>query len=356
MRRKEGLQKGAGKDSVMEAKHVLVTIPVEERHVEQLRQAAPNWEFRFRSREDLFPASVRPSGAMEKLPVTQEDVDWAQICLGNISPELIHGSPKLLWLQTNSAGVEAYIKPGVLAENTMLTNATGAYGLAISEHMLGMLLSIMKKLELYRDAQKEGKWESLGSVTSVYGATVLVLGMGDIGGEFGMRCKALGAKVIGVRRSNRKKPDYADEVHLLEDLDNLLPQADVVAITLPGTQATRGLINRERIASMKPGAILLNVGRGTIVDTEALCDALESGHLAGAGVDVTDPEPLPPEHRLWRIPTAVVTPHISGYYHLRETHERIVGIFVENLEHFQKGEPLRNQVDFATGYRKLADR
>ena len=139
----------------------------------------------------------------------------------------------------------------------------------------------------------------------------------------------------------------------MEDLDQLLPRADVVAVTLPGTQATQNLLNRERIGRMKEGAVLLNVGRGTIVDTEALCDALESGHLAGAGVDVTDPEPLPPSHRLWRIPTAVVTPHISGYYHLRETHERIVNIFVENLQRFQAGEPLRNQVDFSTGYRKL---
>ena len=136
-------------------------------------------------------------------------------------------------------------------------------------------------------------------------------------------------------------------------MDSLLPRADVVAVTLPGTQATSGLLSRERIARMKEGAVLLNVGRGTIVDTEALCDALESGRLGGAGVDVTDPEPLPPEHRLWRLPTAVVTPHVSGFYHLKETHERIVDIMVENLKRFQAGEPLKNQVDFSTGYRKL---
>ena len=116
-------------------------------------------------------------------------------------------------------------------------------------------------------------------------------------------------------------------MYLTEDLDRLLPQADVVAVTLPGTEATRGMLSRERISRMKNGAVLLNVGRGYIVDTEALCDALESGKLAGAGLDVTDPEPLPPEHRLWRIPTAVITPHISGYYHLKETHEHILRIF-----------------------------
>ena len=335
----------------MNEKRALVTIPTGERHRNLLQQAAPGWEFRFRGTDTLVCA---PQEALPGQPVTQEDVDWAQVILGNVPAAMLHGSPALEWLQTNSAGVEAYIRPGVLAGDTLLTNATGAYGLAIAEHMLGMLLELFKKLELYRYAQKSGAWQSQGAVKAVYGSTVLVLGMGDIGGEFAARCKALGAKVIGVRRSPRPCPEYADEVHLLEDLDSLLPQADVVAITLPGTDATRGLMSRERLAKMKEGAVLLNVGRGFIVDTEALCDALERGHLSGAGVDVTDPEPLPPTHRLWNIPTAVVTPHISGFYHLRETHERIVGIFLENLRHFQAGEPLRNLVDFATGYRKLS--
>lgn len=335
----------------MNEKRALVTIPTGERHRNLLQQAAPGWEFRFRGTDTLVCA---PQEALPGQPVTQEDVDWAQVILGNVPAAMLHGSPALEWLQTNSAGVEAYIQPGVLAGDTLLTNATGAYGLAIAEHMLGMLLELFKKLELYRDAQKSGAWQSQGAVKAVYGSTVLVLGMGDIGGEFAARCKALGAKVIGVRRSPRPCPEYADEVHLLEDLDSLLPQADVVAVTLPGTDATRGLMSRERLAKMKEGAVLLNVGRGFIVDTEALCDALEQGHLSGAGVDVTDPEPLPPTHRLWNIPTAVVTPHISGFYHLRETHERIVGIFLENLRRFQAGEPLRNLVDFATGYRKLS--
>ncbi len=335
----------------MNEKRALVTIPTGERHRNLLQQAAPGWEFRFRGTDTLVCA---PQEALPGQPVTQEDVDWAQVILGNVPAAMLHGSPALEWLQTNSAGVEPYIRPGVLAGDTLLTNATGAYGLAIAEHMLGMLLELFKKLELYRDAQKSGAWQSQGAVKAVYGSTVLVLGMGDIGGEFAARCKALGAKVIGVRRSPRPCPEYADEVHLLEDLDSLLPQADVVAVTLPGTDATRGLMSRERLAKMKEGAVLLNVGRGFIVDTEALCDALERGHLSGAGVDVTDPEPLPPTHRLWNIPTAVVTPHISGFYHLRQTHERIVDIFLENLRHFQAGEPLRNLVDFATGYRKLS--
>ncbi len=337
------------------ATHVLVIIPVEPCHAELLRAAAPGCQFRFKRAFEKDGPRIGGQPFRDLLddgPLTAEDAAWAHIVLGNIDPELLQSAGELQWLQTNSAGVEAYVRPGALPQGTLLTNATGAYGLAISEHMLGMLLEIFKKLELYRDAQRENIWASRGAVKSVYGSTVLVLGMGDIGGEFGKRCKALGAKVLGVRRKNTEKPDYADEVHLLSDLDGLLPLADVVAVTLPGTAATKNMLNRERIGRMKDGAVLLNVGRGNIVDTEALCDALESGKLSGAGLDVTDPEPLPAGHRLWGIPTAVVTPHISGFYHLKETHERIVGICAENLRRFFAGEPLRNQVDFSTGYRK----
>ncbi len=316
---------------------VTVLLPTEERHRRLLESSAPGFTFRYSTPED----------------VTQEELDQTDILIGNPPPQLLHASPRLQWLQCNSAGTEPFLKPGVLHPNTLLTNATGAYGLAISEHMLGMLLEIFKKLHLYRDAQHLHQWQSLGRVRSIEGSTVLVLGMGDIGGEFGRRVKALGARVIGVRRTDTRCPDYADEVHLTADLDQLLPLADVVAVTLPGTKETAGLLDRRRIGLMKPGAVVLNVGRGIIIDTEALCDALESGQLGGAGLDVTDPEPLPPDHRLWEIPNAVITPHISGFYHLPETLERIIQISASNLQAFAQGKPLRNVIDFSTGYRKL---
>lgn len=318
---------------------VTVLIPVEERHKKILENAAPEYRFCYRSPET----------------VTQEELDESDILIGNPPASLLHGSPRLKWLQCNSAGTEPFLQPGVLHPDTLLTNATGAYGLAISEHMLGMLLELSKKLHLYRDAQHLHQWKSLGRVRSIEGSTVLVLGMGDIGGEFARKVKALGATVIGVRRTDTRKPDYVDELYLTEELDRLLPRADVVAVALPGNGETAGMLNRKRIESMKEGAVLLNVGRGVIVDTEALCDALESGHLGGAGLDVTDPEPLPENHRLWNLPNAVITPHISGFYHLPETLERIVRISAENLEAYRTGRPLRNQVDFSTGYRKLVE-
>ena len=316
---------------------VTVLIPTQERHRRLLEASAPDFSFHYSSPE----------------AVTQEELDHTDILIGNPPQGMLHGSPRLQWLQCNSAGVEPFLQPGVLHSKTLLTNATGAYGLAISEHMLGMLLEIFKKLHLYRDAQHQHQWQSLGQVRSIEGSTVLVLGMGDIGGEFARRVKALGAHVIGVRRTDTRCPDYADEVHLTADLDQLLPLADVVAVSLPGTRETAGLLDRRRIALMKEGAVVLNVGRGSIIDTEALCDALESGHLGGAGLDVTDPEPLPAGHRLWDIPNAVITPHISGFYHLPETLERSVRISAANLKAYTEGLPLKNLVDFSTGYRKL---
>lgn len=335
-------------------KNILVTVPVSAKQRESLEQQGT--QVRYRLGEAL------PSGRGGALPfpdllpaevVTEEDIAWADAILGNVRPELLKGAENLQWLQTSSAGVEFYTAPGVMPEGAALTNATGAYGLAISEHMLGMLLMIFKKLELYRDNQLKEDWGGRGEVRTLLGATVLVMGMGDIGGSFGRLCKAMGAYVIGLRRTDGRKPDYADEVHLTGELDQLLPRADVVAVTLPGTPETRGMLGRERIERMKEGAVVLNVGRGYIIDTEALCDALESGRLGGAGLDVTEPEPLPKGHRLWGLPTAVITPHVSGGYHLKETHERIVEIFARNLERFLKGEELMNQVDFGTGYRRL---
>ena len=338
----------------MKSYHILVVIPLEQRQKQLLENIAPGCEVRVRSLSGSGPDSSLGFADLAEGPaLTEEDMAWADILLGNVSPAMLENFSRLQWMQTGSAGVEGYLKLPIWQNGAVLTNSTGAYGLAISEHMLGTLLEILKKLELYRDAQKTGSWNSQGKVKSIWNSTVLVLGMGDIGSEFGKRCKALGAKVIGIRRTDRAKPDFADEVATLEKLDELLPQADVVAITLPGTEATKNLFNRERMERMKDGAVLLNVGRGSIVDTEALCGALESGKLWGAGLDVTDPEPLPPDHRLWSIPTAVITPHVSGYYHLKETHERIVSLFAENLKRFLAGEPLHNQIDLSAGYRKL---
>lgn len=314
---------------------VLVVIPLSEEEKEKLKSKMPEEEYIFISTKEI----------------SDEIVKSADIIIGNVPPEYINGSKNLKWLQLNSAGTDGYCEDGVIPKGAYLTNATGAYGLAISEHMLGVLLEIKKKLNLYYINQKKHIWKDEGNVTSIEGSTTLVVGLGDIGGDFARKMKALGSYTIGIKRTKGQKPEYIDELFTMEALDELLPKANIVALSLPGTEDTYHLFNKDKFNLMRKDAIIINVGRGNCICTEDLCDALENGIISGAGLDVTDPEPLPPEHRLWDAPGVVITPHISGFFHLPETLRRIVNISIENLEHFKKQEPLRNLVDSKTGYR-----
>lgn len=316
--------------------HIIVTIPAEKRHKELLEKTALGHDFFYTDSKHL----------------TDDIIKKADIIIGNPPAELLHKAENLKWLQLNSAGADVYCQKGILPPKTKLTNATGAYGLALSEYMLAALLSMQKKLHMYYDNQKKSLWQDEGPVTSIDGSTVLVLGLGDIGGSFARKVKALGAHVIGMRRRAAAKPDYIDEMASMEELDHCLARADIVACSLPGTAATLHLLNAEKFSLMKPGAYFINVGRGSAVVTEALCDALSSGHLAGAAVDVTDPEPLPPDHPMWHVPNLYITPHTSGQYHLAATLDNIVRIAADNLAAFLKDQPLKNEVDFLTGYKK----
>lgn len=315
-------------------KNILVLIKVNEDHKKLLEEKAPGADFIYASRSSLDRATVQN----------------ADIILGNPPVEMVKGSKKLKWLQLDSAGVGEYAMHDIVPEDVVLTNASGAYGLAISEYMLGVLLELYKKLYLYRDNQAQGKWHYEGPVKAIYGSTALIVGVGDIGGEFAKRIKALGAYTIGIRRKDANKPDFLDELYFMDKLEELLPRADIVALSLPATRLTDKIINQKTLKLMKKDAVLINVGRGNAIDTEALCDALENGHLIGAALDVTDPEPLPEDHRLWKIKNAIITPHVSGGYSLKETHERIVRICAHNLEAFMNGRSLINVVDRAAGY------
>lgn len=316
--------------------NILVLIPVDDDKKAKLEAVAEGCKFTY-SDEDT---------------VSREVVQEANIIIGSPKVEMVKGSTNLKWLHLNTAGVDQYIKDGILAEDVVLTNSTGAYGLAVSEHMFAMLLEIIKKLHLYRDNQNERIWKSEGQVKTIYNSKVLIVGLGNIGCNFAKMVKAFGGYTIGVKRRPSEKPDFIDELYLNDELDSLLPNADIVALCLPSTKETQKLFSRDRIALMKEGSILLNVGRGASVDTEALCDAVESGHLLGAGIDVVDPEPLPANHRLWGIKNIVMTPHISGWYNLAETYERIFDISLDNLKRFLNGEELKNIIDFNTGYVK----
>lgn len=316
---------------------ILVTMPLNDRQKDCLREQAPGADFTFHI----------------KSLITEDDLRNAEVILGNVSdPGQLRIAGELKWIQLNNAGTEGYCDPQNVPERVQLTNATGAYGLAISEHMIGCLFMLRKKLHLYYENQLNTEWAREGQVGVVEGSRVLSVGMGDIGGTFLKKMKALGAYTVGIRRTPSKKPPYADELYTMDALDEQLAKADVVALSLPGNEKTRHTMDRRRLRLMKESAVLLNVGRGSAVDTEALTECLREGAIGGAALDVTDPEPLPAEHPLWRAPNAIITPHISGGFALPETLEQIVGICADNLARYVSGRPLKNQIDRESGYAK----
>lgn len=317
-------------------KNILVVMPVEDHHKETLEQQAKGSHFVYSSYDK----------------VTKEMVKQANIIIGNVDPFYLRDAKNLEWLQLNSAGADKYVKKGVLPENTILTNATGAYGPGVAEHMLAVLFSLQKKLHLYRDNQNQCRWQDEGAVMSLRGGTLLIVGLGDIGLYFARLMKNFGYHIIGIKRRPGQVPQDIDELHTMDDLDELLPKADVVFSVLPDSKATRNIFHKERFKAMKNTSILLNAGRGSAVNTEDLCDALIQGEIYGAGLDVTDPEPLQTQHKLWNIQNAVITPHISGDFHHPATLYRIVDIAAGNLQRYMNGETLMNVVDFTTGYKK----
>lgn len=297
---------------------ILVVLPMSGAQRERLEKAAPDFDYVY----------MRPR------EVTERAIVDAEVIIGNVRPADLRYAKKLRWLQLNSAGQDDYTGPGVLPEGVRLTNASGAYGLAVSEHMLALTLMLCRKLDLYMREQVAHHWKSEGRISSIFGSSVLVLGYGDIGSAYGVRCRALGAHVIGIRRDPAAASPGADEVYAMESLDELLPSADIVAMALPSTGETRGLIGRRRLSLMKDSAYLVNCGRGDAVDMDALDSALRLGRIGGAALDVTVPEPLPEEHPLWEAPRCIITPHVAGNLHLDRTVENIVDIAAARLREY----------------------
>ncbi len=277
------------------------------------------------------------------MPVDEALVCDADVIMGWIPPALLPAAKNLKWLQAQSSGVDNYMAPGLLKEGAMLTSATGAYGLSVAEHTFAMMLGIMKNLPAYRDLQTAHKWEDVGPVKTPRGATVLILGTGDLGSTFAGFCKAFGAHTVGVRRDPSKPAAGIDEMHAMEELDRLIPEADVVCSLLPHLEEYVHFFNYDRLKSMKKDAIFLNAGRGSICDNEALDRVLKEGHLWGAGIDTPEQEPMPEDAVLWGQKRAFVTPHIAGGDHLDDTLRKVAAIGLENLKHYLAGEPLRNR-------------
>jgi phosphoglycerate dehydrogenase-like enzyme len=252
--------------------------------------------------------------------------------MGTVDPDLFTHLPRLRVVQTLTAGVDNI--RSAIPEGVVLCNGRGIHDTSTAELALTLILSSLRGIPEFVHAQSEGHWRPERR-DSLADKRVLIVGHGQIGAAIEARIRPFEAQVVRVARHRR------DGVHAVDDLPRLLPDADVVVLIVPGTAATRGLVDAGFLARMKPGALLVNVARGSVVDQDALADALEEGRIRAA-IDVTDPEPLPDGHRLWRAPNLLISPHVGGAS--SAMWPRAYRVVRAQLERFVRGEPLENQV------------
>lgn len=272
--------------------------------------------------------------------------------IGLCSERLLAAAKSAVWVQIFSSGAERCVDvPAVASGQVVLTNMQKMSAPVIGEHAVAMTLALARRLPEYAKGMKHGAWmrsaEASAAMFPVSGRTMLVIGLGGIGTEAAERAAALGMRVIGTRNSSREGPSFVDYVGLSDELLELVGQADVIVNALPLTNATRHLLDTEFFAATKKGALFINVGRGATVDTDALTDAIRNGQISGAGLDVTDPEPLPANHPLWQFDNVIITPHVASRGGERERH---FVLLKENLRRYATGERLLNVVDPERGY------
>ena len=286
----------------------------------------------------------------EEKAYTQRQLANAEIIVGFPKESDLPKAVNLRWLQTPSSGIESYAKRELYHNrDILLTRGTGTYGKQIADHVMGMIIGLNHALFTYRDQMRVQRWKSYFPPVDLWESTLLIVGLGDIGRQTALRAKASGMHVIGIKRTVGDTPIGVDELYAPDSLDELLPRADFVVIAANQTRETEGLMDARRLALMKKGSVFINVARGSLVDQDALIEALEGGHLGGAGLDVTTPEPLPPENKLWSLPNVLISPHSSGLSY-SDPHQ-IFDLFFENLGHYlgERGN-MRNLVDFDRQY------
>lgn len=278
-------------------------------------------------------------------PVSDEEWEKATVIMGVPNPSYLKKFPvSCKLLQGRMAGPDAFLKKGLLPDDCMIAGCQGAYGQSVSEHMFAMMWGLMKLLPQYRDNQFSGKWDDLGKCRTLAGANVLIIGTGDLGSSFAKLCKPFGAKTFGIRREKSKPADGIDEMHDFAEADSLIPEMDVIINMAPSGPLTDGFMTKERMLSMKKDAVLLNGGRGGFLDAAELAEVLESGHLWGAGIDVTNPEPLPSDHPLWQCRNCLITPHKAGFDKIPVTFRKVAAISLDNLKRYLSGKDLINRI------------
>ena len=278
----------------------------------------------------------------------------AQVLIGYCDQEILAAARGLHWVQTFSSGVERCLaNPGMRQGSKLLTNGQRIGSPALAEHAIAMMLALARGLDVYHSNQLNGVWQrnielGSGEFLDLEGRTVLVVGLGGIGTQTAKRAHGLGMRVVATRGSRREGPAYVEYVGLADEMSELAASADVVINTAPLTERTRGIFNAEFFTVMKPTAYFISVGRGASTVTSDLVAALEKGEIAGAGLDVTDPEPLPEGHPLWTMPRVIISPHAAG--RSDRSRDRLFLLVEENLRRYVVGEPMLSVVNIERGY------
>ncbi len=298
---------------------------------------------------DDVPGITVTTCKRDEIPLHAPETD---IFYGAPSAQLLEIAPRLKWIQAPSAGVEFVARvPDLVVSDVILTNTRGAHGPSIGEHTLALLLAMTRHIPESMEQQRRKHWERgtlYRTAREINGLTMGILGFGALGKGIATRAKAMEMELLAVDAQAIAGEPLIDEVWPVSRLEEMLSLSDVVVVSAPLTPGTTNLLNADMIRAIKKDAYLIVVSRGGIVDEDAVVDALESGALAGAGIDVTAQEPLPPESRLWEAPRLILTPHLAGASAPKE--RRVVEIFRENLIRFQNGDPLLNVVDKSKGY------
>ena len=278
-----------------------------------------------------------------------EQVADADAIIGGLNPELFLAAKKLKWVQVYSAGVENYRFPEFVRSGVVLTNCKIIQGPNIADHAMAMLLALTRELHhLIPDRVKEEWPRGRYRPIELRGKTAVVVGVGGIGAQIAQRAQAFGMRIVGVDPKEMPLNPYVARMVLPDRLDSVLPEADVVFVAAPHTPETENMFGPRQFELMKKGAYFIVVSRGKLYSTEGLVKALDSKHLSGAGLDVTNPEPLPKGHALWKFDNVIITPHIAGASD--NVQERRRDLIKENILRFANGEPLINVVDKVKGY------
>jgi phosphoglycerate dehydrogenase-like enzyme len=292
-----------------------------------------------------------PQVNLVKVPASEVDSHLADAdgFIGKLTPAQLALARKLKWEQVMSAGVDDVLFPALVSSNVTLTNMKVVYGPEIADHAFAFLLAMTRRLNVTIPAQKEEKWiRNREGEIELNGKTAVIVGVGGIGRQIAQRAFGFGMKVIGVDIKDYP-PDVLVPRYVRPDqLDDVLPQADVLFVSVPLTARTEGMIGEHEFGLMKKGSYFICVSRGKTYSMNGLVKALDEHRLAGAGVDVTNPEPLPPGHPLWQFPNVIITPHVANGSDRLD--ERMYSILRENLRRFSNGAPLLNVVDKQQGF------